>query len=184
MNWCSPCLHLVFPVAATMASTFLIRTTRFTQKNDKVVSVSNMQEGTGPAWFLLDTSRAIKPLIFQLRRNYKFVAQNKDTDENVFMRDEYIYGVDARCNVGFGLWQLAFGSKADLTRENYKKARASMMSMKGDNGRPLNIRPSLLVVPPAHEGAALEMVKAERDASGATNVYRNTAEVLVTSWLS
>ena len=30
-----------------------------------VASVSNMQAGSGPAWFLLDTSRGVKPLIWQ-----------------------------------------------------------------------------------------------------------------------
>ena len=152
-------------------------------KAGETESVSNMQTGAGPAWYLLDVSRAIKPFIFQRRKDYKFTALNQDTDENVFMRKEYLYGMDARCNVGFGLWQLAFGSKADLTKENYKAARTAMLSMTGDNGRPLGIRPTLLVVPAVHEGAALEVVKAERDASGATNVYRNTAEVLVTPWL-
>lgn len=31
-------------------------------------SVSNMQAGSGPSWFLLDTSKLVKPLIFQKRR--------------------------------------------------------------------------------------------------------------------
>lgn len=32
---------------------------------------------------------------------------------------EFIYGVDARCNAGYGLWQLAFGStgEADMPTE-------------------------------------------------------------------
>ncbi|MFW5838255.1 MAG: Mu-like prophage major head subunit gpT family protein [Desulfovibrionaceae bacterium] len=149
-----------------------------------VQSVSNMQAGASTPWYLLDTSRIVKPLIFQKRKDYKFAALDKETDENVFMRDEYIYGVDARCNVGFGLWQCAFGSKAELTTENYAAARAAMMGLKGDNGKPLGIRPSLLVVPPTLESAALEVVKAERNADGATNVYRDSAEILVTPGLA
>ena len=34
----------------------------------------------------------------------------KETDENVFMRDEYLYGVNARDGVGYGFWQMAYGS--------------------------------------------------------------------------
>lgn len=66
--------------------------------------------GNPTGWFLLDVSRGIKPFIFQVRKNYEFVALDKITDINVFMNKQFIYGVDARCNVGFGLWQLAYGS--------------------------------------------------------------------------
>jgi phage major head subunit gpT-like protein len=154
------------------------------QKDGSVTSVSNMAAGASAPWFLVDVSRAIKPLIFQRRKNYTFTAMNKDTDTNVFMRKEYIYGVDARCNVGFGLWQLAYGSKEVLNKDSYKAARTALMEMKGDNGKPLGVRPTLLVVSPVNEGAGLEVLKAERDAQGATNVYQNTAELLTTPWLA
>lgn len=152
--------------------------------NGGVQSVSNMQAGAGPAWFLLDTSRAVRPLIFQKRREYKLTALTKDEDENVFMRKEFVYGVDARVNAGYGLWQFAFGSKADLTAENYAAARAAMRSFKTDNGRPLHVSPNLLIVPPAHEDAARNLLLAEQDAAGASNVYANTAELIVSSWLA
>lgn len=146
-------------------------------------SQSNVQAGAKTPWFLLDVSRAIKPLIFQRRKDYQFVAMDQEDDEGVFMRKQYRYGVDARCNVGFGLWQFAFASKADLTAENYAAARAQMMSVKGDHGKPINVTPSLLVVPPTLERAALEILKAERDVNGATNVYQGSAELLATPWL-
>ncbi|MBU1611246.1 MAG: Mu-like prophage major head subunit gpT family protein, partial [Proteobacteria bacterium] len=153
-------------------------------ENGDMTSVSNMQSGSATPWYLMDTSRMVKPIIFQKRKDYKFASLNKETDENVFMRKEYIYGVDARCNVGFGLWQMAHGAKVTLNTTNYAAARAAMMGMKGDNGKPLGLRPTLLIVPPSLESAALAVIKAERDAAGATNVYRDTAEVLVTPWLA
>ncbi len=61
-------------------------------------------------WYLLCTKRYIKPLIFQEREKPKLVCKNKETDDNVFMSDQVIYGVKGRYNVGFGLWQLAYGS--------------------------------------------------------------------------
>jgi phage major head subunit gpT-like protein len=64
-------------------------------------------------WYLACTKRAIKPLVYQEREKPKFVSLDKDNDENVFFRKEYIYGVDSRCNAGFGLWQLAFGSTGE-----------------------------------------------------------------------
>jgi len=147
-------------------------------------SVSNYQDGVAAAWYLLDTRRALKPLIFQKRKDYKFVSLVNETDENVFMRKEYLYGVDARVNVGYGLWQLAYASKAALDATNYAAARAAMMSFKGDNGVALGVRPDLLLVPPSLEKAALEVVQAERLASGATNVMRGTTEALVCPYLS
>lgn len=147
-------------------------------------SVSNSGGGSGSAWYLLDTSRMVKPIIFQKRRDYQFVAMDAPDDEAVFSRKEYRYGVDSRVNVGFGLWQLAYGSKQTLDATNYAAARSAMMSFKNDTGKPLGIRPTLLLVPPTLEKNALEVIQAERLANGATNVYRNTAQVLVSPYLS
>ena len=62
------------------------------------------------AWFLLSTKVSLRPFIFQEREKPKFVSKTNDSDDSVFYRKEYIYGVDSRYNAGFGLWQLAFGS--------------------------------------------------------------------------
>jgi len=147
-------------------------------------SVSNFQGGSGRSWFLLDTSRAIKPFLLQQRRDYEFIAKTDPADENVFQRAEYVYGVDARMNVGFGLWQLAFASRETLDGTAFNDAYAQMQAIAGDHGRPLGIRPKLLVVGPQDRAAALEVVKAERNAMGATNINRDVVDVLVTPWLA
>lgn len=152
--------------------------------NGQETSVSNFQGGSGTAWYLLDTTRMIRPLILQKRKPYNFVAKTAETDDNVFDRKEYVWGVDARLNVGYGLWQLAYASKQTLDATNFGAAYAAMQSMKGDNGRPLGIRPKLLVVPPSLREKALEVVKAERNAAGATNINRDVVDVLVTPWLA
>ena len=56
------------------------------------VEVSNMQAGTGPAWFLLDASRALRPIIWQERAGYEFQAITGSDDPHVFMNDQYLYG--------------------------------------------------------------------------------------------
>lgn len=145
------------------------------------VSVSNIQDGTGPAWYLLDVSRAIKPIIFQKRQDYDLKAMTRVDDESVFMRDEYRYGVDARVNAGFGFWQFAYCSKAPLTVENYEAARAAMMDFKSDGGRPLGVVPGMLLVPPALEGKARSLLV--KDANGG-NPWAGSAEPLVSTWLS
>lgn len=69
----------------------------------------------GKAWFLLSTSRPLKPLIYQERRKAKFVSKTAETDDNVFMKKLFIYGADSRGNVGFGFWQMAYGSDGSAT---------------------------------------------------------------------
>lgn len=156
-------------------------------------SVSNTQGGAGEAWFLLDTSRAIKPLIYQERMPLNhLVSKDKETDDNVFLNKEYIYGSDGRCNVGYGLWQLAYASKQPLTAENYEAARAAMQSQLGDAGRPLGIKPDTLVCGPNNEGAVMRLLNngsrivlaGDNDVPVAVqNEWANTAKPLVTQWL-
>ncbi|HDI6128473.1 TPA: Mu-like prophage major head subunit gpT family protein, partial [Escherichia coli] len=62
------------------------------------------------AWFLFDTSRSVKPLIFQQRKKPVFVEQTDYNSDNVFMRKKFRFGAEARCNGGYGFWQMAFGS--------------------------------------------------------------------------
>lgn len=149
-----------------------------------VTSVANTDGGSGAPWFLIDDSRALKPIIYQVRKEPEFVRKDRAEDDNVFNSRTFIYGVDSRANVGFGFWQFAWGSKQTLDKAHYATAREALMGMKGDYGRPLGLMPRLLVVPPSLEGEALEILNAERDSGGATNVYKGTAELLVAPWLA
>ena len=153
-----------------------------TNGGSEVVSVSNTSGGAGTAWYLLDTSRAIRPLIFQKRRDYNLVSKTDETDDNVFMNKEYVYGVDARGNAGFGLWQLAFGSKQELNAANYEVARTAMQSFKGDEGRPLGVKPTVLIVPPSLEGKALDLINSTTLENGQSNKWFKSVEVIVTPW--
>ncbi|PKP76208.1 MAG: hypothetical protein CVT81_16000 [Alphaproteobacteria bacterium HGW-Alphaproteobacteria-3] len=148
------------------------------------VSVSNMQAGAGAPWFLLDTSREVRPVVWQVREGYEFQAITQSSDHHVFLNDEYIYGVRARVNAGFGLWQLAFGSKATLDATNYAAARAAMMGFKSDGGRVLGVTPTTLVVPPSLESAARKLLNSEFAAGGETNEWKGTAELIVTPYLA
>lgn len=146
--------------------------------------VSNLQAGTGPAWYLLDTSRALKPLIFQERTTPELEAMTATNDEGVFVRDEYRYGIRYRCNAGFGFWQMAYKSKATLDAANFNAAMAAMMNLKADGGRPLGIKPTVLVVPPTLRAAAIEIVKNERLASGASNPNFGAVDLIVSPWVA
>jgi Mu-like prophage major head subunit gpT len=146
-------------------------------------SVSNFGGGTGTPWFLLDVSRPVKPLVFQTRIPYQMQRVDKDSDSGVFFHDEYTYGIRARVNAGFGLWQLAYGSKQTLNTANYATARIAMQGMRYEGGRIMGVTPNLLVVPPALERDARELLTAEELPGGGTNVWRGSAELLVSPYL-
>lgn len=150
-------------------------------------TVSNYGSGSSTPWYLMALDRPMKPLILQVRKRPEFVAMDRPDDEEVFNRKKYRYGVDDRKNVGYGLWQLAYGSKEALTAANYATARAAMMSQKNDEGMPLGIVPTHLVVPPALEEDALKILNAETVISGATpitNVWRGSAKLLMVPQLA
>lgn len=148
------------------------------------VSWSNSQGGSGAAWFLMDLSRTyMKPLIFQMRRAPQFVSRTRLDDPHVFDHDEFLYGADARYNAGFGFHQLAVGSKQTLDATAYEAARVSLAAQFRPDGSPLGVRPTHLVVGPSNEAEALELLNAERNTAGATNVWRGTAQLVVCPWL-
>ncbi|MFN3970886.1 MAG: Mu-like prophage major head subunit gpT family protein [Gemmobacter sp.] len=146
--------------------------------------VANTDGGSGPGWYLLDTSRAMRPLIWQEREPYEFTQVNKSGDLNVFLNDEYLYGLRARVNAGFGLWQLAWGSKQALNEGNYAAARAAMMSFKGEGGKLLGVTPTVMVVPPALENDALHLLNTEIKSGGGSNPWKGTCELIVSPYLA
>ncbi len=150
-------------------------------------NVSNMdvpQSNPGNPWFLLDTSRAIKPLIYQSRKKAEFTAQTNPDSEEVFKKKKFLFGVDTRDNVGFGLWQMAFGSKQALTDVKYAAARAAIGSFTNEEGTPLGMKGTLLVVGPSNEAAGRVICYSEHLANGASNPWKGTAELLVVPWLA
>ncbi len=57
-------------------------------------------------WYLADTSRPVKPLVFQLRKAPEFVSKTQPVDDNVFFDREFLWGVDSRGAAGYSLWFL------------------------------------------------------------------------------
>lgn len=155
-----------------------------TDANGVEQSVSNFGGGAGTAWYLIDDSRAIKPLILQMRRTAALTAKTNLSDDNVFNDNEFVYGTDGRWNAGYGLWQLAYASRQALDEANLTAAIAAMRGMKGDNGRVLGINPRLLVVPPSLEFTAKKLVAASTTANGGENVLAGVLEVVPAPWLA
>lgn len=131
----------------------------------------------------MDTSRAVRPIIWQEREKYELQQITKNEDEYVFRNDKFHYGVRARINAGFGLWQLAYGSKATLDEDNYAAASAAMMGFTADENGKLGVTPNVVVVPPALESAALHLLNTEIKEGGGSNPWKGTAELIVTPYL-
>lgn len=61
-------------------------------------------------WHLLDTSKPIRPFVFQERKKPVFVSQTDLSSDDVFNRRHLKFGAEARGEGGYAFWQLAYGS--------------------------------------------------------------------------
>lgn len=71
-----------------------------------------------------------------------------------------------------------------LAIASYGAARTAMMTFKDDEGRPLNVVPDTLLVPPALEAIALALINNDRLDDGKANPYKGTAKVVVDARLT
>lgn len=62
------------------------------------------------AWFLHCTNRPLKPFVYQERVAPHPVQQIGEESDPVFNRAEYLFGAEASCAGGYGLWQMSYGS--------------------------------------------------------------------------
>jgi phage major head subunit gpT-like protein len=146
---------------------------------------SNFDNGGSTPWYLIDQTRAVKPFIFQMRRGVQLVRMDRPDDEHVFLHKKFRYGVDYRGAAAYGLWQLAYCSTQELNATNYSSARTAMMSITNSDSRPLGVKPTLLIVPPALEGKAREILNSQfiigSDTAGGSksNIWQGSADLLV-----
>lgn len=135
---------------------------------------------TKPAWFLLDTRKVIKPIIYQNRQDARLQSVTNPSNDTVFMKDEYLYGVDARRAFGYSFPQLAVGCRDTLNAANFNAAFALLEGMKLDGNRPMNTRGSILVVPTSLRSAAEEILEKQNLTGGESNINYHRVELLVT----
>lgn len=99
------------------------------------------------------------------------------------MEDTYLWGVRARGNAGFGFWQLIHRvENSEMNAQTLMDVLAKMRSLKGDGGKLLNIRPSVLLVPPSLEYAARQLVEADV-INGTSNVLKGVLKVEVNPFI-
>lgn len=76
-------------------------------KGSAELLVINELRSEPTAWYLLDTSKPIKPLIYQKRQDPVLVTQFNPNDPSVYGRKEFEWGIDMRGAAGYALWFLA-----------------------------------------------------------------------------
>ena len=153
---------------------------------------SNLQvpaTGTpGPPWYLFDNTRAIKPMIVQRRRPFQLTARMNLSDPSVFDNGSFLWGVDGRMNVGFGLYQLAFMSTAPLTAANFAAARTAMMAQRRIDGVPFGVQPKILMHPPALAADARVLLNSElvpvTGGGMQSNPWKGAATPVEVEWLA
>lgn len=145
-----------------------------------VTATSNLIAGGGQPWYLLDLSSTVaRPFIFQERQKVDLVLQdNMATSTELFMRNNYVMGCDARWAAGYGFWQQAVCSKAALDGDSLDAAFDLMASFQGDGGRQLGITPTHLLVGRSNRAAANKTVKVMLGAGGASNANYEQVEVI------
>ncbi|HDL5177299.1 TPA: Mu-like prophage major head subunit gpT family protein [Mannheimia haemolytica] len=138
-----------------------------------------------PAFYVLDDSQAIKPLIWQERTTPEIETKfDPSESDHVFMKDQYLWGVRARGNAGFGFWQLIHRVEdSELNSETLEKVLTAMRTLKGDGDKQLNIRPTTLLVPPSLEFAARKLLEAEL-IDGTTNTLKGVLKVVVNPFIA
>jgi len=133
-------------------------------------------------YILYDNLGVIKPAIQELARSAKshyddivwgLLEDNKICYDGKKFFDSHKVGEKTVSNIG----------TKKLTMENFFAVREQMMSLRGDEGKALGIKPNLLVVPPSLEQTALKIVTADT-IDGSTNIAKGLVEVLVVPQLN
>lgn len=140
---------------------------------------SNLVAGGGEAWFIIDSSRVFKPLIWQPRRSFDLQKLFDLRDPNVFWKKQYVWGVDGRSGVGFSpFWQLAHASKAELNEANVTSVLTIMATQRSRTGRPLGVRGTHLVCSPNLAEQARKMFNRDFINAGESNPLKGRLRIV------
>lgn len=144
-----------------------------TGSNTPTANITTGTDENALTWYVIDDTKTLKPLVFQSRTEPEFETKfDPAKSDKVFMEDVYLYGSRRRCAAGFGLWQLAhMAEKTKLTKETLEAVIVKMLRLEANGGYKLDVKPSLLVVPPELEGTARELLEADK-INGTTNTFK------------
>lgn len=97
---------------ATVRNLFNVSTLSGGGENPHYKAVPNVivepRLGSSTAWFLFDTSKVVKPVIWQTFTPIELASLTSATDANVFSFNQYQWGIYAVFGAGYGLWQTGY----------------------------------------------------------------------------
>lgn len=145
--------------------------------------VKNFTEGTETPWYVLDCSGVIKPMLFQDRVPVEMTSvTDPSAGGDVYDKDIFSYGSRARYNGGYGFWQHAHMSQADLTEDALWDVIETMGELKGDGGIELAVNATHLVIPRRLERKATRILK--RSFSNASdNELENRLQLIISPFV-
>lgn len=111
--WCCPQLESTakrileadFMADAVVATASTINVNKGTAK---LLVIDELGALSTTTWGLADTTKPIKPMIWQLRQAPLFTQMTDPNAESVMMTRQYTWGVEARGAAGYGPWWLAY----------------------------------------------------------------------------
>lgn len=139
-------------------------------------SVGSNSSSASP-WYLIDSTKAIKPIIYITRRSFKMQSFASMDNLHTFMTRQFLYGMDGSFGTGYGLWQTALRCTNLLCVENLRDMRSTMRLYTGDHKNEdgdrleLGINPDTLVVGKGNEDRARLLLQS-------ANVGTYTGDVL------
>lgn len=141
--------------------------------------ISNMSgNGAVQPWYLVDCSKPLKPLLHQERQKPEFAMVTDPQDSHVFKTGEYLMGGEARSAVGYTYWQLGHRCTGTLNEANYKAACEAAAGITSDEGEPLGVRFTHVVVGRSNKAAARELFKKMNLAGGESNIWFQDVEIV------
>jgi len=125
-------------------------------------TASNLMDNGGAnashPFYLFDTTKMVKPLIWQLRKPPEFVSFTNLNDVNVFMQNMFLFGVYCRGNAGYGMWQCAQRNEGTFNATTVKAGISAMNALVNDEGRSMGINPNILMCGLSNQFTAIEVV--------------------------
>ena len=120
---------------------------------------SNYTAGGGStAWYLLDCSRALKPIVLVARENPEFKMESPDSSHR-FETNEIRWKIQGRMWMSYGMWQLAYCDTNALTDTRLWADIATMRGYQDEEGRYISAQPTHLCVAPDTEQTARELLE-------------------------
>lgn len=156
----------------------------YTKADGSQGTQANLIAGAGAPWFLLCTKRPLKPLIYQEREKFDFVALDRPTDERVFMKKELLYGTDGRANVGFGFWQMALCCTDTFNDTNVKALRKLGEKLLKNGGAPAGLSYDLFVAGTDFRDDADALFNTPTLAAGGGNPLYKAFDTIITAYLN